>query len=334
MTTTRRSLLLAGLGSLAAAAGTRPRAQAAPALQKANVVIPQESVFDLNYFGAKDAGVFAKYDIDLNIDSRPFAGYLAGLPTKQCMATTYAGLAAIGKINEGIDWVIIGGGLTVVQDVIVPKDSPLKTPADLRGKRVGTWSTGAGGFKCMRAALIDGYNVDVVKDTKLKQVGGPALMKLLERGELDAMQNISSLTLAAEGQTDKFRVLFSPNAYWKQKTGYPIVWSAPIVAWRSWVNENETLAKNFAKATTESFLWLENPKNLQTAVKNHGPLAGVTKPEEVAEYQDWLQHKDMFMTDWNRKSVGAQWQFLELCKRTGVLDKVPPQDKYAMFVES
>jgi len=333
--TTRRAVLRSGLGSLAAiAAGARLKASAEPALQKVKVVIPQSSVFVLNYLGGKDAGVFAKDGIDLDADPRPFAGFLAGLPSKQCMATTYSGMDAIEKINEGVDWVIIGGGLTVVQDVVVKKDAPFKSPADLRGKKFGVFSTGAGSFKAARAAMIDAYHLDIVKDTNLQQVAGPALTKLLERGEVDAMINISSLNLAAEAQPDKFRVLFSPNDYWKQKTGFPIVWAAPLVAWRSWVDEDRNRAQKFAAAVTDSLRWLENPQNLETAVKSHGALAGVTTPQDVAEYKDWLQHKNMFMTEWDQKSVGAQWQFLELAQRTGIIDKVPDENKYALFVQS
>jgi ABC-type nitrate/sulfonate/bicarbonate transport system substrate-binding protein len=335
--TTRRSLLQAGLGSLAAAAaavGTRMTAKADPALKQVKIVIPASSVFVLNYLGAKDAGVFARHGIDLDVDPRPFAGFLAGLPSQQCMVDTYSGIDAIQKINQGLDWVIIGGGLTAVQNVLVRKDSPYKTPADLRGKKFGTFSTGAGSFKCVRAAIIEAFRLDIVKDSSLQQVAGPALTKLLEDGQVDAMINISSLNIAAEAQPDKFRVLLSANDYWKQQTGYPIVWAAPTVAWRSWVNEDETRAKNFAAAAKESFLWLEKTENLETAVKNHGTLAGVTTPADVAEYKDWLQHKNMFMTDWDSKAVAAQWKFLEVCQRTGIIDKVPAQDKYALFVES
>lgn len=122
--TTRRSLLLAGFGSLTAAAvGSRVGARAAPALQKVKVVIPVQSVFVLSYFGGKDAGIYEKYGIDLNVDARPFAGFLAGLPSKQTMAVTYSGINVIQKINEGLDWVVIGGGLTVVQNILVRKDS-------------------------------------------------------------------------------------------------------------------------------------------------------------------------------------------------------------------
>src|SRR6185437_15619298 len=247
--TTRRAVLRSGLGSLAAiAAGARLKASAEPALLKVKSVIPQSSVFVLNYLGAKDAGVFSKAGIDLDADPRPFAGFLAGLPSKQCMVTTYSGMDAIQKINEGVDWAIIGGG----------------------------------SVKAARAAMIDAFKLDIVKDTKLQQVAGPALTKLLERGDVDAMINISSLTLAAEAQPDKFRVLFSPNDYWKKKTGFPIVWAAPLVAWRSWVDEDRNRAQKFAAAVADSFHWLENPQNLETAVKNHGALAGVNTPQDVA----------------------------------------------------
>ena len=97
---------------------------------------PENSVFVLSWLGGKDAGVFEKHGIDLEVDVRPFAGFLAGLPSKQCMATTYSGIDAIEKINEGVDWAIIGGGLTVMQDVIVRNDSLFQEVADLRGQEI------------------------------------------------------------------------------------------------------------------------------------------------------------------------------------------------------
>ena len=182
--------------------------------------------------GGKDAGIFSKHGIDLDVDARPFAGFLAGLPSKQCMAVTYSGIDAIQKINEGLDWVIIGGGLTVVQNVLVRKDSPIQDTRRSAREKIRHLLDRRRFLQGVRAAMIDAYKLDIVKDTNLQQVAGPALTKLLERGDIDAMMNISSLNLAAEAQTDKFRVLFSPNDYWRKKTGYPIVWAAPIVAWK------------------------------------------------------------------------------------------------------
>ena len=314
---------------MAAFLGTPGSAQT---LEKVSVVIPQNSVFVLSWMGAKDAGIFRKHGFDVDVDARPFAGFLASLPSKQCMVTTYSGLDAILKMDQGLDWAIIGGGLTVFQTVIVRKDSPIKTIADLRGKKLGVWSTGAGAFKAARVAIMDAAGIDIVKDTKMVQVAAPALFKLLATGQVDAMINLSSFTIEAASQPDKFRSIFSPNDYWKKKTGYPIVFSGPLVAWKSWIDENPARAKNFAQAVEESFRWLRKPENLDAAVKQHGAEAGVTTAAQIETYKKWLAEKRIFMTEWNRKSIDAQWQFLELAKHYGILDKVPSEQKYALLV--
>lgn len=306
----------------------------AQTLEKVKVVIPQNSVFILNWMGARDAGVFRRHGIDLEIDARPFAGFLAALPAKECLAATYSGIDAVSKMNEGLDWVIIGGGLTAIQDVFVRKDSPIKTVSDLKGKRLGVWSTGAGAFKAARAAVMDAAGIDLLKDTQVVQLEPPALFKLLENGSIDAMVNISSFTIEAASQPDKFRSLFSPNDYWKKKTGYPIVWAAPLVAWKSWVDEDPVRAKNFADAVEESFRWLRQPQNFDAAVKKYGTLAGVTTPAAIATYKQWLSQKRIFLAHWDQKVIDAQWQFLDVAKQHGVLDKVPAKDKHALILEN
>jgi ABC-type nitrate/sulfonate/bicarbonate transport system substrate-binding protein len=301
-------------------------------LEKIKVVIPQNSVFVLNYMGGKDAGIFKKYGIDIDVDARPFAGFLAGLPSKQTMAVTYSGIDAISKMNQGVDLAVVGGGLTVIQQVFVLKDSPIKTITDLRGKRLGVWSTGAGAVKAARAAILDSTGMDIVKDTKLVQLAPPALLKLLEKGQVDAMINISSFTIKALSEPDKFRSVFNPNAYWVKKTGYPIVWAAPIVAWKDWVNEDKTRAKNLVNAIHESFRWLRDPAHLDTAVKAYGKLAGVTDPAQVATYKKLLANKGIFLAHWDAKAVDAEWKFLELVKKHGILEKVPDKAAHALVL--
>jgi ABC-type nitrate/sulfonate/bicarbonate transport system substrate-binding protein len=323
---------LAGLVALAAFGfGT---STAARALEKIKVVIPQNSVFVLSWEGGRDAGIFKKHGIDLEVDARPFAGYLAGLPSKEANASTYSGIDAILKMNQGMNLAVIGGGLTVFQEVFVRKDSPIKTIQDLRGKRFGVWSTGAGSFKAVRAVLMDAAGIDVTKDTKLVQMAAPALIKLLERGDVDAMLNISSFTIQAASQPDKFRSIFVPNEYWIKKTGYPIVWSAPLVAWKDWVDANPERARNFATAVEESFKWLKKPENLDTAVAKFGKLAGVTTPEQVATYKDWFGKNKVFLTKWDQKVIDAEWQFLELARSKGIIDAVPDKQKHAVPLET
>ena len=327
----KRSITLACIGLLVSAVVSVP--VMAQALKKVKTTVPRNSVFILSAYGGKDAGIFAKRGIDLIIDPRPFKGHMAALAAGEVMVATYAGTAAIGRINQGLDWVIIGGGLTVMQEVFVRKDSPFKTIDDLKGKKFASWSTGAGAFKAVRAAIMDGFGFDVLKDTEFVQAAPPALVKLLERGDVDSMFNISSFTIAAASQPDKYRSIFAPNDYWREKTGTPIIWSAPIVAWRSWVDEDRDRAKRFVKATHEAIAWLKKGVNVVTAIKKFGVLSGVKNDAEAAVYKKWLSEGKVFAGKWDRETIDAQWKFLEMASKHGVLGKVPDKNKVALILE-
>ena len=326
----KKALIPACLGALVTVFIAAP-AFAQP-LKEVRITVPRNSVLVLSAFGGKDAGIFAKHGIDLVIDARPFRGHMAGLPSGEVPVANYAGTAAIARINKGLDLVIIGGGLTVMQEVFVRVDAPFKKITDLRGKKFSSWSTGAGAFKATRAAIIDAFGMDVLKDTDFVQAAAPALVKFLERGNVDSMFNISSLTIAAAAVPDKFRSIFAPNDYWKKKTGYPIVWSAPVVAWRKWVDEDRDRAASYVKAVHESWEWLRVSENLDTAVKKYGKLAAVKNKAQADVYRKWMSEKRVFLTRWDQKVVDAQWKFLEMAKQRGVLTKIPDKKKTGLVL--
>ncbi|HEY7715934.1 MAG TPA: ABC transporter substrate-binding protein [Candidatus Binatia bacterium] len=303
---------------------------AASDLKTVTMVIPRGSTFVLSYFGARDAGIFRKHGINIEVDARPFAGFMAGLPSRQVLVATYAGLNGIEQMNEGKDLVLIGGGLTNMQDVWVRKDSPIKKMTDLRGKKFGIWSRGAGASKSLQVLLMDAFKLDLDKDTQVIEVAAPALMALLDKGEVDAMFNLSSLSIAAASQPDKYRRLFSPDDYWKEKTGEPLVWSGPTMAWRDWVDEDRQRAKNLVAALHESWQWLR--QNSDKTIEKYGKLAGVQNAAEAATLKKMLQEGRIFLERWNNKVVDAQWKFLDLAKQTGIIKAVPAKDKYAIVL--
>ena len=221
-----------------------------------------------------------------------------------------------------------------MQEVFVKKDSPVQSIGDLRGKKFGTWSTGAGAFKATRAVIIDGHGIDVLnkKDVELVQAAAPALLALLGRGDVDSMFNISSLTVRAASQPDKYRSVFAPNDYWKSKTGQAIVWSAPLVCWREWVDADKKRAAGFSAAVMESMHWLRNPKNFDQAEAKFAKVTGIKNKAEAGIYRDWLQKNKIFLAKWDKETVDHQWNFLEMAKRRGVLDFVPDKKKYGLIL--
>ena len=302
-------------------------------LKKVKVTAARNSILILYTYGPKDAGIFKKHGIDLEIDVRPFKGHMAGLPAGEVPCTTYAGTAAIARINSGLDWVIVGGGLTVMQEVFVLKNSPFKTITDLKGKKFASWSTGAGAFKAMRATVMDGYGMDVLKDTEFVQAAPPVLLKLLDKGQIDSMFNISSLTIAAAAQPDKYRSVFVPNDYWKKKTGQGIIWSAPLVCWRKWVEEDKARATAFVKAWTEGYRWLRKPENLKKVIKKYGSLAAVKNEAQAKTYEKWLTQGKMLIVDWDEATRDKQWEFLYMAKKHGILKKIPNKEKHGLILK-
>ena len=302
-------------------------------LKKVKVTAARNSILILYTYGPKEAGIFKKHGIDLEIDVRPFKGHMTGLPAGEVPCTTYAGTAAIARINKGLDWVIVGGGLTVMQEVFVLKNSPFKTITDLKGKKFASWSTGAGAFKAMRATVMDGYGMDVLKDTEFVQAAPPVLLKLLDRGQIDSMFNISSLTIAAAAQPDKYRSVFAPNDYWKKKTGQGIIWSAPLVCWRKWVEEDKARATAFVKAWTEGYRWLRKPENLRKVIKKYGSLAAVKNEAQAKTYENWFAQGKMLIVDWDEATRDKQWEFLYMAKKHGILKKIPNKEKYGLILK-
>ena len=328
----RKDLLTKCTGILIAAAVAAMTVPPAHALDKIHVVTSRNSVFVLSYMGARDAGVFRKHGIDLSVDARPFAGFLAAIPSKEAMVGQASGLGVISHINNGMDLVVMGGGLTVMNSLFALTSSDIHKITDLKGKKLGTWSTGASAYAALRTTALDGYNFDVAHDDQLLQIGPPALFKLLQRGDVNAMINISSLTVAAYSQPEKFRMVFSPNEYWEKKTGYPLVWTSPVVAWRSWVDANRDRARRFVEAMHDSYRWLRDPANLHAAVKKYGVLAGVKPGIAENTYARLLKEKRIFLDHWTKPVVDAEWKFLEAAKKLGVLKKVPPEDKYGLIL--
>ncbi|HVO94213.1 MAG TPA: ABC transporter substrate-binding protein [Terriglobales bacterium] len=305
-------------------------AYAASDMKTVKMVIPRGSTFVLSYFGARDAGIFRKHGIEVEVDARPFAGFMAGLPSRQVLVGTYAGLNAIEQMNEGKDMIVIGGGLTSMQDVWVRKDSPLKKLSDLKGKKFGVWSRGAGATKALEVLAMDGFKLDLNRDVQTIEIAGPALMALLDKGEVDAMFNLSSLSIAAASQPDKYRLLFSPDEYWKEKTGAPLVWSAPTIAWKDWIDEDRQRAKNVVDALHESWQWLR--QNSDKAVERYGKPAGVQNAAEAATLKKMLQSGGIFLDTWDPKIVDAQWKFLDVARQVGILKAVPAKDKHSLIL--
>jgi NitT/TauT family transport system substrate-binding protein len=90
--------------------------------------------------------------------------------------------------------------------IVVPTDSPIKTLADLKGKRVGAGYKTALNWIVMRAVGEKMYGIDIEKEATPYE-GSPTLLRgLIENGQLDATHIFNSIEPSMVA-TGKFRPL-------------------------------------------------------------------------------------------------------------------------------
>jgi ABC-type nitrate/sulfonate/bicarbonate transport system substrate-binding protein len=135
-----RREFLKGIGSLAAALAGPGLAGGPAAAQGRPIVVGYQEQPDWLMFVARDYKLFEKAGL-----SPTFVKFDAGPPMIEAVRQGSLNLASVGSmafligLSQGLDWTMIGinpeGAYS--QGLVARKDSNIRTPTDLRGKRVG-----------------------------------------------------------------------------------------------------------------------------------------------------------------------------------------------------
>jgi NitT/TauT family transport system substrate-binding protein len=121
--------------------------------------------------------------------------------------------------GEGKDIIVIYGVFSPVNMVFVRKDSPIKTIADLKQKKLGIFGgPGSTTFAFLAVLAKNWYGVDLFHDAELVTAPAPALAELLGRGDIDAalLGTVESIQTFAQ---DRYRVLADLSAEYKAHQG-------------------------------------------------------------------------------------------------------------------
>lgn len=103
--------------------------------------------------------------------------------------------------------------------VVVPANSPIRTVADLKGKRLGAASLDDKSLLLLRALAVARYGFDPQKDARVLAAAPPLMAELLDRGDLDAALPYWHF-IARMVATGRYRELIS-NAQMLRELGLP-----------------------------------------------------------------------------------------------------------------
>jgi NitT/TauT family transport system substrate-binding protein len=313
---------------LVAALGTPAAAQAPVRLKLGDLA---QSLNGIAVQAMKDQKLDQKYGLNVEYVAYPTLDGLFTAIRGKDVDVGFGGWTAFAQFRaNGIPVSAIysvGRGATL--DVIVPHGSPVKTLADLKGKRVGSYAGAAGTATVLfRVITAKFYGYDPGKTGHLQYAATGLLTALIDKGELDAALLFDPLAARAVA-SGKFRSVANLGDVYKQHVGEDFLW---IV-----YGTNEDVMKRHPEALTSfNRAWIEAVKWVQAnpaIFTDFGKRLGFESPEAVALLRERVL-KD-YILRWDDAFIASLSAFGRMANEVmgkGFLDTIPPEAFTTTFV--
>jgi len=203
-----------------------------------------------------------------------------------------------------------------IYGIAVPEDSPIKTFADLKGKKIGVTSMASAGVIVARAlAKNNGFDPD--KDVSIVVAGEAAqTAALLRSHQVDALSQFDTQYALTENAGAKLRLLDTKDIANFPSNGF-IALEDTLANKRA---ESVAVAKGYAMGTVFA---LANPEAAIRILWEVFPQTKATGKDEATAMRDDVKTLEARAKSWKLESVGA--------KKWGE-NLVPNYEKYAEFL--
>lgn len=269
-----------------------------------------------------DQGLDKKHRVAVEYRAYPTLDGLFTAISGRDVDVGFSGWTAIAQFrNKGIPVTMIfpvGRGVTV--DVIVPISSPIRTIADLKGRKVGSFAGAAGTATVLfRVIAAKFHGFDPGKSGELQFAGPGLLPALLDKGEIDAAVMFDPLA-AKLVSSGKYRSIGNLASAYKAATGDEFLWIGYSTNDAFMKAEPEALT-NFTRAWLEAVEYVKtHPAVFEAYGKKYNLDAAAVvllRQRVIADYT----------TTWNDSTFESIRRFAELARGVmghGYLDTVPP----------
>ena len=315
-------VLVLGLGAVPAAAQAPVKLKLGDLAQSLNGIAVQVM---------KEQKLDQKYGLDVQYVPYPTLDGLFTAIRGKDVDVGFGGWTAFAQFRgQGVPVTAIysvGRGATL--DVLVPQNSPVKTLADLKGKKVGSYAGAAGTATVLfRVITARYYGFDPGKTGHMQYAAPGLLTSLIDKGELDAALLFDPLAAKAVA-SGKFRSISNLGDVYKQHVGEDFLW---IV-----YGTNDDVIKRAPDALTNfNRAWIDSVKYVQShpqVFETFGKTLGFDTPEGIALLRERVL-KD-YILRWDQKFIDSLAIFGKMSNEVmgkGFLDTIPPEAFTTRFV--
>ncbi|GGM63120.1 hypothetical protein GCM10009017_11490 [Halarchaeum rubridurum] len=274
---------------------------------------------------ALDQGFYADRGLDVTPQYKPFPAQIQAVSGGSVATALESFLPYLGNVVKGQDLVTFGfqAGLQSINALYVRADSDYETIEDLKGERIGVWSFGSSTVQAFEALMAERTGLNLRKDFETTTAAPPALIGLLDSGKIDAVIDVSSLTIKMEAQPEKYRNIVGLNEMWLNQSGHTL----PLTSWwctADWYENNTDVAAAMVEASKETVqYWRDNTTDI---LQQWGEPASITTDAQIDVVDEMANEGHVFRKEQSQEFVDSTWEFAALMQEHGYIDSVPAQD--------
>ena len=244
---------------------------------------PQKAVFTFGglnersgvLFVGRDAGIFRKHGIDptvVNVRNAQVGMSALASGETQFHVGSATG-TSIGAMAGGLDLAFIAGLINKLDGTFVVNQN-IRTPADLKGKRIGVQSMG-GGVWMFSMLAFEHWGLNPERDhIQFRLIGDQSVMaQALTQNVIDGAY--LGYTFGAQMERQGYRVLAD-----LAKLGIPYQ-GLGVMARRSLVDRSPDLAEKALRSMIESIAYINNPANKASVMRTLAKDLRLAKVEDA-----------------------------------------------------
>ena len=246
-------------------------------------VAPHKAIFSFGglnersgvLFVARDAGLFKKHGLDATVvnvrNAQVGMSALAGGETQFHVGSATG--TSIGAMASGLDLVFIAGLINKLDGTFVVTPN-IKTPADLKGKRVGVQSMG-GGVWMFSMLAFEHWGLQPERDNiQFRIIGDQSVMaQALTQNIIDGAY--LGYTFGAQMERQGYRVLAD-----LAKLGIPYQ-GLGVMARRGLLDRSPEVAERALRALVESIAYINNPQHKSSVMRTLAKDLRLAKVEDA-----------------------------------------------------
>jgi ABC-type nitrate/sulfonate/bicarbonate transport system substrate-binding protein len=262
-------------------------------------------------------GIAAKHGLKINNLMMDFTEAANAVKLGRAIASAMQPSTAVNLLKSGTDIRLITPQIWSGNSWLVKKDSPYKSLADLKGKKIGNFARVTGAY-FFSAVIAKEKKLDIEKDFQSIPAETGALIALLERGEVEAINMFEPHTTRLV-LSEKYRVLLDFDVELENLFGAPPLKSS-VGMLKETVEKQPALVRAIRGAYVEAVKMIKAGQDKDFFDAKAKEFFNLSTPEQIAA--GMKQNRQNFADLWGESFFQSQNKILQSGISLGLLPKV------------